>query len=246
MSPPTQSPKIRLYVDADLASGAELAPRDDQAHYLRRVMRLGAGDAVAVFNGRDGEWRATLSPRGKRSAVLHVECCLRGQTAGPDIWLAFAPVKRPHIDFLVEKASELGVARLVPVMTRFTMVDRVNLDRLRANAIEAAEQSGRLAVPGIADPVSFDEFVAGLGPDRGLYWGDETGDGVPLTSAITGHKERPASVFVGPEGGFSDAERTPLHALEFARAVSLGPRILRADTAALVLLAQWQTLAGDL
>ena len=246
MSPSSQSPKVRLYIDADLVSGAELAPRDDQAHYLRRVMRLGDGDAVAVFNGRDGEWRATLSVRGKRSAVLRVETCLRGQTPDPDIWLAFAPVKRPHIDFLVEKACELGVARLAPVMTRFTMADRVNLDRLRANAVEAAGQSRRLAVPGIADPVSFDAFVAGLGPDRRLYWGDETGGGVPLANAITGHEERPAIVFVGPEGGFCDAERTRLGALENARAVSLGPRILRADTAALVLLAQWQTLAGDL
>ena len=246
MSPASQAPKIRLYIDAELVSGAELAPRDDQAHYLRRVMRRGDGDAVAVFNGRDGEWQATLSVRGRRSAVLHVECCLRAQSAGPDIHLAFAPVKRPHIDFLVEKASELGVARLVPVMTRFTMVDRVNLDRLRANTVEAAEQSGRLEVPQIADPVSFDEFVAGLAPDRGLYWGDESGGGVPLASAITGHEERPGCVFVGPEGSFSDAERARLRALENARAVSLGPRILRADTAALVLLAQWQTLAGDL
>lgn len=246
MSRTAPAPKIRLFVDADLSSGDDVVPRDDQVHYLRRVMRLGDGDAVAVFNGRDGEWRAVVKPRGKRSATLHIDHCLRDQTVGQDICLAFAPVKRPHIDFLVEKACELGVARLLPVMTRFTMVDRVNLERLRANAIEAAEQSDRLDVPEIVEPVSFDELIAGWNSDRGLLWGDESGGGASFARAIADLGDRPTTVFVGPEGGFSPDERTRLRSLETAHAVSLGRRVLRADTAALVILTLWQALAGDL
>jgi 16S rRNA (uracil1498-N3)-methyltransferase len=239
------TPKLRLYVDADLATGAEIAPSSDQVHYLRRVMRAGEGDAVALFNGRDGEWLATVALRGRRDAALRVDRCLRDQTLGPDVHLAFAPVKRPHIDFLVEKACELGVARLVPVMTRFTMVERVNLDRLRANAVEAAEQSGRIDVPEIAEPVAFDAFLGGHADGRRLLWGDESGGGAPMDLADQS-EDAPATLFVGPEGGFSDDERASLRRLASSRAISLGPRILRADTAALVLLALWQASAGDL
>lgn len=238
------APKIRLYLEDGLASGATIVPRDEQTHYLRKVMRLGAGDEIAVFNGRDGEWRATLTLDGSRRCSLVAQERLRAQQKVPDVWLCFAPVKRPHIDLIATKATELGAARLVPVMTRYTMVDRVNARRLRANAIEAAEQCGRLDVPALDEPMGLDSFLAELG-GRFLFWADESGGGQPLIPARDATLPGPAALLVGPEGGFSDDERTRLRDFEGALAVSLGPRILRAETAAIAMLALWQAVAGD-
>ncbi len=237
-------PKVRLYVEDDLASGAVINPRDQQVHYLRRVMRLGDGDEVAVFNGRDGEWRAALRSDGPRLGTLTASERLRAQHSVPDIWLAFAPLKRPHNDLIVTKATELGVARLVPVLTRFTVVDRVNARRLRANMIETAEQCERLDLPALDEPISLDGFLAKL-DGRPLLWADESGGGQPLNPGQDTISPASAALLVGPEGGFSDDERTGLRDFDGAEAVSLGPRILRAETAAIAMLALWQVVAGD-
>lgn len=238
------APKIRLFVEDDLALDAVVTPRDDQAHYLRRVMRLGDGDAVALFNGRDGEWQADLVCDGARDCALRLGERLRSQHGVPDLWLGFAPVKRPHIDLIVTKATELGAARLVPVLTQFTVIDRVNARRLRANAIEAAEQCGRLDVPKLDDPVDLDGFLAKL-EGRALMWADETGGGQPLPEILAEAARGPAALLVGPEGGFSDSERSRLRDISDVWAVSLGPRTLRAETAAIAMLALWQALSGD-
>jgi len=237
-------PKIRLFVDEDLASDATIMPRDEQAHYLRRVMRLSDGDEVAIFNGRDGEWRASLVCNGPRRCTLRTVDRVRAQQSAPDVWLAFAPVKRPHIDLIVTKATELGVARLVPVLTRFTVVDRVNARRLHANTIESAEQCGRLDLPTLDEPLELDGFLAKL-KGRALFWADESGNGQPLSRVIDAGRPEPAALLVGPEGGFSDPERTNFRGFAGATAVSLGPRTLRTETAAIAMLTLWQALAGD-
>jgi len=240
----TSAPKIRLFVEDDLSADEIITPRDEQAHYLRRVMRLGDGDEVALFNGRDGEWRAMLGLDGARRCTLSPSKRLRTQQSGPDVCLGFAPVKRPHIDLIATKATELGVARLAPVLTDFTVVDRVNARRLRANAVEAAEQCGRIDVPALDEPVSLDRFMAGL-KDRPLLWADEGGEGRPMAALLDLTATSPVALLVGPEGGFSAAERARLHDFDGAHAVSLGPRTLRAETAAIAMLVLWQALAGD-
>ncbi len=173
----TEPPRIRLYVDAPLAVDATVAASTDQAHYPRRVMRRGPGDAVALFNGRDGEWRAVIDEVAGKGHALRVKTRMRPQAPGPDPWLLFAPVKRPGVDFLAQKATELGVARLQPVFTRHTAVTRVNVARLRANAVEAAEQRGRLTVPEMRDPVPLDAALEDWPSARRLFWADETGAG---------------------------------------------------------------------
>jgi 16S rRNA (uracil1498-N3)-methyltransferase len=240
----TSAPKIRLFVEGDLSAGEINTPRDEQAHYLRRVMRLGDGDEVAVFNGRDGEWRAVLRFDGSRRCKLAPSERLRAQQIVPDVCLGFAPVKRPHIDLIVTKATELGAARLAPVLTDFTVVDRVNARRLRANAVEAAEQCGRIEVPVLDEPVPLERFLAGL-DGRPLLWADEGGEGQPMAALLNSAATPPVALLVGPEGGFSAAERARLHDLDGAHAVSLGPRTLRAETAAIAMLVLWQALAGD-
>jgi 16S rRNA (uracil1498-N3)-methyltransferase len=239
--------ETRLHVDVPLSAGGSVELGQDQTHYLRNVLRLGAGESVALFNGRDGEWRARIAAIAKKSATLALEEQTRPQKPEPDVWLAFAPIKRARIDFIAQKATELGAARLWPVITRHTMVDRVNVDRLRANAIEAAEQSDRLTVPLIHDPSSLDEMI-GLWPeDRPLILCDETG-GPPIADVILApplRQSAKAGFLIGPEGGFAEPELDRLRKLPFVTPVSLGERLLRADTAALSVLAVWQALAGD-
>ncbi|MGD9885263.1 MAG: 16S rRNA (uracil(1498)-N(3))-methyltransferase [Reyranella sp.] len=239
----------RLYVEADLVTGGEAPLGEAQLHYLRHVMRRPDGAPLRLFNGRDGEWRGTFEARGKRSAVALVAERLREQQPEPDVWLCFAPVKRARIDYIAEKATELGAALLQPVLTRHTMVERVNLERLRDNAIEAAEQTGRLTVPEVRQPVELATLLAAWPTGRRLLMCDETGGGPPIAEALAGldHAGRaaPWAILVGPEGGFAEPELALLRRTPDVMAVGLGTRILRADTAALAALACWQALVGD-
>jgi 16S rRNA (uracil1498-N3)-methyltransferase len=240
-----RAPKVRLFVTADLAPGATVAPTAAQTRYLLDVMRLGAGDAVALFNGRDGEWRAAVTPAGRRRAALAVEALLRPQTEPPDVELLFAPLKKARTDFLVEKATELGARRLRPVLTRRTGAERVNVERLAALAAEAAEQCGALAAPAVAAPERLDAALAGWEAGRRLMVADEARDAPPALTALRDAGHGPWAILVGPEGGFDPAERAALTAAPFVTRVSLGPRILRAETAAAVALALWQAALGD-
>ncbi|MCB1340634.1 MAG: 16S rRNA (uracil(1498)-N(3))-methyltransferase, partial [Pseudooceanicola sp.] len=229
--------KIRLFVRHDLAEGQSVDLSREQGHYLFGVMRLGLGDALLLFNGRDGEWLAMVAKAGKRGGVLTVEARVRGQADPPDLWLLFAPIKKARTDFIVEKAVELGVARIMPVMTEFTNSERVRQDRLQAHAVEAAEQCGAMAVPEVAEAVRLDRLLADWPDGRALVFCDEGAAGG--ASGLEVLARGPAAVLIGPEGGFSDAERARLKALAFARTLSLGPRILRADTAAVAALVLW-------
>ncbi|MGE4064594.1 MAG: 16S rRNA (uracil(1498)-N(3))-methyltransferase [Rhodospirillaceae bacterium] len=242
MSKPA-APKIRLFVDGALSLGASVAASEAQAHYLLHVMRRASSDPVALFNGRDGEWRAKVQMPSKKHVVFEVEEQLRPQSPSPDLWLAFAPVKR--IDAVVEKASELGAAALLPVMTRRTDVSRINFDRMRAIAIEAAEQCERLSIPVIQPAQDFDSFLRGWPAARRLYFLDETGQGAPIARALQEEVTQSCAFLVGPEGGFTESELDALRQVPSAKGVSLGPRILRAETAALAALACWQALRGD-
>jgi 16S rRNA (uracil1498-N3)-methyltransferase len=239
------TPKLRLYVEAPLAAGLEVTLGADQAHYLLHVMRLAAGAELALFNGRDGEWRATLTRAAKKAASLTVGGPLREQEVEPDLWLAFAPIKRARIDFIAEKATELGVSVLQPVFTRHTVMTRVNDDRLRAIAIEAAEQCERLTVPEVRPPCDLFALLDGWPAERRLILLDEGGGGRPVAEALDGLAPGPLAVLVGPEGGFTKSELDALRGLSFAVPVGLGPRILRADTAALAALACVQAIRGD-
>jgi len=232
--PPHSLP--RLFVDQALAEGAGVTV---DGNYLAAVLRLGPGDQVKLFDDRTGEWLAEIVEAGKRRVTLQVGDRLRERENVPDLWLLFAPVKRGRIDWLVEKATELGVARLQPVLTRRTIVDRLNLDRLRAHAIEAAEQCERTALPALEEPRKLDAVLKSWPGDRPLYFADEAG-GEPFAPP-----PGPAAILIGPEGGFTDEERAAIRALPQARPVSLGPRILRADTAALAAIALWMGAAGD-
>ena len=239
----------RLFVEADLAAGGE-APLDEaQVHYLRNVMRRPDGAPLLLFNGRDGEWRGTLSARGKKAAVAEVGERMREQQPEPDLWLCFAPVKRARIDYIAEKATELGVSVLQPVVTRHTTVERVNVDRLRANAIEAAEQTERLTVPEVRAPIDLGKLLDGWPAGRRLMMCDETGGGPPIAEALSRLNEAaraaPWAIVIGPEGGFAEIELQALRRIKDVMSVGLGPRILRADTAALAALACWQALIGD-
>ena len=237
--------RVRLYVPADLAAGnaTELGP--EQAHYVTRVMRLGPGARVAVFNGRDGEWAAEIAAVTKSRCSLHVLSLRRAQARGPDVTLAFAPVKRQPLDLLVRQATELGVGRLQPVLTQRTIAERVNLDRLRAITVEAAEQCERLDLPLLAEPLPLDRFLAEFAAGARLLFCDETGRGRPIAAAVAAEPPAPACLLCGPEGGFTAAELDRLRDLPFATGVLLGPRILRAETAALAALAVWQACRGD-
>jgi len=239
----------RLFVEADLAAGIEAPLGEAQVHYLRHVLRRSDGAPLLLFNGRDGEWRATLSARGKKAAVAEVGECTRRQEAEPDVWLCFAPVKRARIDYIAEKATELGVSALQPVVTRHTAVERVNVGRLRANAIEAAEQTERLTVPEVREPIDLGRLLDAWPAERRLLMCDETGSGPPIGAALGAldneSRQAPWAIVVGPEGGFAQAELSALRRIKNVTSVGLGPRILRADTAALAALACWQALVGD-
>ncbi|WP_293900933.1 16S rRNA (uracil(1498)-N(3))-methyltransferase [Phenylobacterium sp.] len=234
---------IRLHIPHDLAPGAALDLDAGQSRYLAAVMRLGVGDEVAVFNGRDGEWRATLATVGKRAVRLTALSRTRPQHVGPDLDLIVALVKRGRLEIIVEKAAELGARRVRPVTTERTNADHTRVDRLRAIAVEASEQTGRLDVPQVAEPVKLEALLAAWEPGRRLLFCDEAGDAPPVLAAGLG--EGPWAILIGPEGGFSPAERERLRALPYATPVTLGPRILRADTAAISALALWQASAGD-
>lgn len=238
--------KIRLCVDQALGPGQSVALTDGQAHYLFGVMREGPGARVLVFNGRDGEWLCEVIEASRRKGAL---CCLersRVQDAPPDLWLLFAPVKKARTDFIIEKAVEMGVARILPVLTGFTNAERFRRDKAEAHVREAAEQCGRLSLPGVAGPAPLLHLLSGWDPARRILWADEmwAGEGSArdvLAAAAPG----PWAILIGPEGGFSAAERERLRAAPFVTPIALGPRILRAETAAVALLALWQAHLGD-
>ncbi|WP_270375437.1 16S rRNA (uracil(1498)-N(3))-methyltransferase [Marinicauda sp. Alg238-R41] len=248
----------RLYLNTDLSAGAELALGKEESHYLLTVMRRKAGDGVRVFNGRDGEWRAEVADAGKRAARLSVQARLREQRESPDVHLYFSPVKRARTDFIVEKATELGAARIAPVMTRRTMAETVRLDRLAAHAREAAEQTERLDLPQIGEPRTLAALIDGWAKDRALLfcdeagdeggkpWGGEAGRAKPILEALQRFERgTPFAILIGPEGGFDPAERDILRDQDFVVPVTLGPRILRADTAAAAALTVYQAVLGD-
>ncbi len=234
---------IRLHVAADLAAGDVIEPRADQARYLSTVMRLRAGDAVAVFNGRDGEWRARLAADG-RTLSLAIEERLKPQASPPDLDLLMALIKRPRLETIAEKAAELGAARLRLAITERSQPGGARLDRLAAIATEAAEQTGRLDVPAIEAPVPLGQLLAALGVRRLLFC-DEAGEAPPVLEALAAAQPGPWAILIGPEGGFSPAERRAIRALPNAAPATLGPRVLRADTAATAALSLWQARLGD-
>ena len=248
---------IRLHVPDELSEGARLRLAAEPARYLLTVMRLGVGDALLVFNGCDGEWRARVAEAGKRDAELVVEARTRPQAQGPDLDLVVALVKRARLETIVEKAAELGCRRVRPVLTRRTNADHVRVDRLRAIAVEAAEQTGRLDVPEVQEPRRLDALLAGWDAGRRLLFCDEAGDDPTAEWGGASGRARPAldalrdgppgawAVLIGPEGGFAPEERATLRTLPFVTPVTLGPRILRADTAAISALTLLQAGVGD-
>jgi 16S rRNA (uracil1498-N3)-methyltransferase len=235
----------RLFLDAALSQGAIISLAKAQAHFLAHVLRAKLGDGLHLFNGRDGEWRAIVHEITKRAVMLRVEVRTRTQAGVPDLWLLLAPIKKTPLDYIVQKATELGVARIQAVITRRTVVDRVNLDRMRANAIEAAEQSGRLTLPEIAEPIDLAKLVPRWNAQRHLMFCDEAGEAPPAVAALAKIGRSPWAILTGPEGGFDPAERELLRRQSFVVPVSLGPRIMRADTAALAAIAVWQSTVGD-
>jgi len=237
---PPASP-TRLFVDQPLAEGQALTIDGGQAHYLTNVMRLKAGDAIALFDNRTGEWRAVIEQVAKRAVSLRVEALMREREAVPDLWLLAAPIKKGRIDWVAEKACELGVARFRPVVTQRTIVDRLNLERLRAHMIEAAEQCERTALPILDEPAKLATILKDWPADRALIFADEEG-GTPMAQAV---EPGPAAILIGPEGGFTNEERASIRALPQAIGISLGPRILRADTAMAAAVSLWMGLAGD-
>ncbi|MCC5975118.1 MAG: 16S rRNA (uracil(1498)-N(3))-methyltransferase [Rubellimicrobium sp.] len=233
----------RLHVDHPLSEGQTVPLSQGQVHYLGNVLRLGAGAEVTLFNGHDGEWRARIAELAKRGGLLLAEVRLRAQVMPPDLWLVFAPIRKARLEVLVEKAVELGVARLVPVLTERTNAERVRPEKMEAHALEAAEQCGALFVPPVAPPARLGAVLDAWPEGRDLWFCDEAlaGSGNVEPPREAG----PGAVLIGPEGGFSSAERDQLAALPFARRIALGPRILRAETAALAALVLWQSLRGD-
>jgi 16S rRNA (uracil1498-N3)-methyltransferase len=275
---------VRLFVDQPLAPGQPVALTADQAHYLFSVMRLAPGDALRVFNGRDGEWRAEVAEAGRRGGRLVATARTAPQRDPPDLWLLFAPLKKARTDFIVEKATELGAARILPVQTRLTGADRIARDRLQAHAVEAAEQCGGTFVPEVAPLQPLDRLLDAWPAGRRLLWCDERLAGRAVTPPTPipsprgggeappsplGATDRPAppsplvgegwgggapgpglarhpwAILIGPEGGFAEGEQARLRALPFVQPVSLGPRILRADTAAVAAITLWQATQGD-
>jgi 16S rRNA (uracil1498-N3)-methyltransferase len=241
----------RLFADTPIVEGAALALGPEQASYLVNVLRLKPASEVLVFNGRDGEWRARLGVTGKKSVRLEVTARTREQTAPTDLHYLFAPLKHARLDYMVQKAVEMGASRLQPMMTRHTQAERVNLVRMRANAIEAAEQCGILNVPEVAAPEKLEHFIRGWVPERLLVFCDEDADVQDPVAALDAAREgglaggTPVSVLIGPEGGFAAEERAALMQLPNVIRLALGPRILRADTAAVAALALVQSVLGD-
>jgi 16S rRNA (uracil1498-N3)-methyltransferase len=239
--PPRSTP--RLFVETPLAEGGQIRVEGGQAHYLISVLRLKVGEPVKLFDDSTGEWLGVASVVAKRDLILDVTAHLRPRDPVPDLWLIAAPIKKGRIDWVAEKACELGVARLVPVLTRRIVVDRLNRDRLRAHMIEAAEQCDRTALPELAEAVKLDALLRDWPEGRTLFFADELG-GAPAAEAMAAHPG-PAAIMIGPEGGFDDAEREAIRALPQAVGIGLGPRILRAETAALAAVSVWMSAAGD-
>ncbi len=237
--PPASTP--RLHIDQPLEALASIVIGGAQAHYLAGVMRMKVGDPVRLFDNISGEWLAEVVNLGKRELHLNISGKLSERELVPDLWLLTAPIKKGRIDWIIEKACELGVARIVPVLTQRTIVDKINPDRLSAHMIEAAEQCGRTALPELAEMVKLTAMLANWPADRTLIFADEAG-GAPMAEAIT---PGPAAILIGPEGGFTDDERAAIRAHPAARGVSLGPRILRADTAVVAAITLWMAIAGD-
>ncbi len=236
---------IRLHVAAEIAQDVALGLDHGQSHYLTSVMRRAVGDEVLVFNGRHGEWRATIEVAGKRGVILRPTVQERPQAFGPDLDLVIALVKRSRVETIVEKAAELGARRVRLVVTERTNAERTRIDRLSAIAAEAAEQTGRLDVPEIVEPVKLAKLIEGWDASRRLLFCDEAGDAKPVLAALDGAPPAPWAILIGPEGGFSPAEREALRNLPYATPATLGPRILRADTAAISALTLWQAAQGD-
>ncbi|MGQ0484046.1 MAG: 16S rRNA (uracil(1498)-N(3))-methyltransferase [Hyphomicrobiales bacterium] len=234
----------RLHVEALLAAGRDIALAPEQAHYLTGVLRLAPGDPVRIFNGRDGEWLAYLTAAGRKGAGLRCERRVADAVPPPDIDYLFAPLKHARIDYAVQKATELGARRLRPVFTARTVAGRVNLERMRANAVEAAEQCNLVCVPEVMEPQKLDRVLAQWEEARALVYCDETAAIANPLAALRGTRT-PAALLIGPEGGFTDQERALLKSLPFVTAISLGPRILRADTAGVAALALMQAAIGD-
>lgn len=240
---------VRLFIENDLRQDAHIDLSREQSHYLANVMRRKVGDTACLFNGRDGEWTATISAVGKKSVSLNVTAQSRTQQAEPDLWFVFAPIKKARLDFIAQKATELGVSNLTPVITRRTIVDRVNTDRMKANAIEAAEQCERLTIPDIDEPVKLEQLLANWPEDRHIMFCDEELSGEPAHTALQAACDKsapgPWAILIGPEGGFDDKERQLIKVKPNSVTVSLGPRVLRADTAAMAAISIWQSALGD-
>ena len=237
--------KARLFVNEVLRATAKITATADQSHYLLKVLRAKNGDCVSLFNGHDGEWTRVINDVSKKRCAFRVEKQLRKQPAEPDLWLAFAPLKKSNTDFVIEKASELGASRLIPVFTEHTSTARVKSERLRLIATEAAEQCDRLTVAHVTDPMSFDELIKKWPNQRHLLVPDETGGGESIKSVLDSMQKSPHGLFIGPEGGFARSELDALEKLPFVTLVGLGPRILRAETAAIAALACYQATTGD-
>ncbi len=233
---------VRLYVDHPLGPGQSVPLTRDQAHYLFGVMRMAVGDGLTLINGRDGAFAASVAEAGKRSGELSVGEQTAPLQEPPDLWLLFAPIKKARTDFIVEKAAEMGAARILPVQTAFTNSERIRRDRLQAHAIEAAEQCGGTFVPDVAELRPLRAVLDGWPVERRLIFCDETLVGEEISAALP---PAPVAILIGPEGGFSEAERTRLRGMDSAQSISLGPRVLRADTAAVAALTLWQAAQGD-
>jgi 16S rRNA (uracil1498-N3)-methyltransferase len=240
-----RAPKVRLFVEAALGPGAEVRLAPDQAHYLFNVMRAAHGTEVAVFNGRDGEWLGAVTRTGRLGGSVTCRAPGRPQRPPPDLWLVFAPIKKARTDFIVEKAAELGAARVLPVFTRHSNSLRVQPERLRAHAIEAAEQCGETYVLDIARPVRLEALLDAWDPARRLLFCDESRAAVPAAGALAAAALGPWAILTGPEGGFAPEESERLRGLPFVVPVTLGPRVLRADTAAVAAITLWQAFLGD-
>ena len=237
--PPASTP--RLFVDTPLSAGANPVIDGPAAHYLLNVMRAKAGDPLLLCDNRSGEWLGVVADTAKRSLTVAIERRMRPLEAVPDLWLCFAPVKKARLDWIVEKATELGVARLQPVITERTIVDRINRDRVEAQIVEACEQCGRTALPTLADAVKLRRLIADWPADRTLLFADEEG-GMPMATLAA---PAPAAILTGPEGGFTARERDLLLAAPAVKRMALGPRILRAETAAIAATALWMAQHGD-
>ncbi|WBU54654.1 16S rRNA (uracil(1498)-N(3))-methyltransferase [Paracoccus sp. SCSIO 75233] len=235
--------KVRLYIDHPLASGQPVALSPDQAHYLSGVMRLKPRTVIEVFNGRDGAWDAEIVAASKRGGELSPLAQVAPQRNPPDLWLLFAPIKKARTDFIVEKAAELGAARILPVQTEYTNSERIRQDRLQAHAVEAAEQCGGTFVPEVAELAPLGRLLDGWDNSRRILWADESLVGPAAT--LAGLERGSWAVLIGPEGGFSPAERTRLRDAAFIQPISLGPRILRADTASVAAMTLFQAHLGD-